>query len=88
MNDWAKQVINGQIKLENSQKTHFGMVLVNAVPNPFLRWFSSYRTMTESEFDLDRVNGDPFEEADDPFGVLAGLQSQLPLRLCIMSLMC
>ena len=51
--------------------------------------FSSYRTTIESEFDLDRVNGDPLDEADDPFGVLVGLlQSQLPLRLCIMSLMC
>merc|ERR1719507_255845 len=48
-----------------------------------------YRTTTESELDLDRVNGEALEEPDDPFGVLdALLQSQLPLRLCIISFMC
>ena len=58
------------------------MILVNknveSSPIPFL----FYRTTTESEFDLERVNGDPLDEADDPFGVLVVLlQSQLPLRL-------
>ena len=48
-----------------------------------------YRTTTESELDLDRVNGEALEEPDDPFGVLDELlQSQLPLRLCIISFMC
>ena len=39
------------------------------------------RTTMESEFDRERVNGDPFDDPEDPFGVFDELlQSQVPLR--------
>ena len=52
-------------------------------------WKCYQRTTTESEFDLERVNGDPFDDPLDPVGVLDELlHSQIPLRFCIMSLIC
>ena len=39
------------------------------------------RTTTESEFDRERVKGDPFDDPEDPLGVLDELlHSHVPLR--------